>query len=186
MSNPWEVEGSPWETEAAFLGWVKGAIRKGWGRHPIRTLKLKGVRVRAPLGRKTKKNPKGVVWCVPCEACNQIVRQSAAEVDHKHKMEEEKWYHNIEAFVKRMYWVSFDDLQVLCKPCHQLKTLSDRLGKSLEEVEQIEKPRIEFGKKKAKEQIDILNSLGILPLKTKEYRIQQYVKYLEKQYASRS
>lgn len=179
MSNkPWEEKGVPWKTEEQFLNWVKGAIRKGWSRHPVRILKLKAVRVRAPLGRKTQKNPTGLVWCVKCEICGEIIRQSKAEVDHKHKMKEEKWYHNIEAFVIRMYWVGFNDLQVLCKPCHYIKSLSDLKNCSFEEARDIHKPIIAFRNKKAKEQVDTLKQIGIIPGKNQEIRVEQYKEWL--------
>ena len=179
---PWELEETPWKTEAEFWNWVKGAIRKGWARHPVRTSLLRSKRVRAPLGRKTKKNPEGLVWAVPCSCCNTLVRESNSEVDHKHATEHERWYDDISAFVVRMYFVTFDDLQILCKPCHRIKSLADKLKCSFERAKYIEKPRIEFSKKKAKEQIDILKNLGIIPLKTKDQRVEQYIKWLEENY----
>lgn len=180
--TPWEVEGVPWKTEAAFWIWAKGTIRRGWSRHPIRNLYLKQHRERGKLGRVTKKNKTGEVWCVRCECCGELVRQSQVEVDHIHASEQERWYDDIDAFVKRMYLVTFDDLQILCKPCHEIKTLSDRLKCSFDRAKYIEKPRIAFEKKKAKEQVDTLTKLGIIPLKKKEQRVEQYIKWLEESY----
>lgn len=181
MSNkPWDMPGVPFKTEGAFWNWVKGVLRKGWSRHPVKVQYMRSIRFKAPLGRVTTKNPKGMVWAINCEICNECVRESKAQCDHIRPSELERWYNDIDAFVKRMYFVTFDDLQGLCIPCHEIKTYADKKGCSFEESKTIYKPLIEFKNKKAKEQIDTLREIGIIPGKNQETRVSQFEGWLKR------
>lgn len=181
MANkPWEEEGVPFKTEAAFWAWVKGVLRKGWSRHPIKVQYIQSLRYKAPLGKKTKRNLEGLVWAVDCECCGKPTPQNKTQCDHIHASKQERWYDDIDAFVHRMYYVTFEDIQALCIPCHEIKTEADKQDCSFEEARDIYKPLIAFKNKKAKDQVDTLKSLGIIPGKNKEARVLQYKEVLRR------
>lgn len=121
--KPWQVEGSPWKTESAFWSWVRGQLRRSWNRHPVKHLYLQSKRYK-------KKNEKGrETWHVDCENCLQTFKQAATQVDHIEPSGSFKRDEDIERFVKRLYFVTFEDLQILCKECHLDKTYYERYGK---------------------------------------------------------
>ena len=64
-------------------------------------------------------------------------------------------------------------MQLVCKPCHLVKTHADRLGVSFEEAA-LKKRVIAFGKLKDEEQKSILSERGCPPLLTKAGRVRQY------------
>ena len=115
-----------------------------------------------------------------CEICQEQSRKF--EVDHIEQVGSTANIQEWLIWIERLLVVDFSGIRILCKDCHAIVTLSQKLNCSFERAKYIEKPRIEFSKKKAKEQIDILANLGIIPLKTKEQRVEQYVKWLEEEY----
>lgn len=178
--TPWNDVPHLWKDEAAFSQWLRSASRRLWNRHPVKLEYIRQHRYKAPVGRITKKNPDGMVWVCDCEMCG--VQSRKFEVDH---IEQAGTTGNIKEWliwVERLLVVDFSGIRILCKDCHALVTLSQKLKCPFERAKYIEKPRIEFYKKKAKEQIDILTELDIIPLKTKDQRVQQYVKWLEESY----
>jgi hypothetical protein len=161
MSNPWEEMPSTWKTESSFISWVRGGLRKGlWNRHPIKLELIKRTRIKAPLGKPNKKNPEGLVWANKCSACKGVFRAKDINVDHRignHKLTSSA---DLEAFIKAIVWVGFDDLAIICVDCHKLKSHADRKGITLEEAK-VDKQVIAFGKLKADKQIEKLEALGI-------------------------
>ncbi len=178
--TPWKDVPELWRDEAAFAQWLRSASRRIWSRSPVKLAYIRQYRYKAPVGKITKKNPEGMVWVCDCHICNQQSRKF--EVDH---IEQAGSTANIKEWliwVERLLVVDFEDMRILCKDCHAVVTLSQKLGCSFERAKYIEKPRIAFEKKKAKEQLDTLTKLGIIPFKTKEQRVEQYVKWLEESY----
>jgi len=76
MKEPWEELPDVWKDAKAYFIWLRGQMRRAWSRHPIKIEYMKSQRVRAPLGKKTKRNPTGEVWAAKCEICNQLFRQT--------------------------------------------------------------------------------------------------------------
>ena len=64
-------------------------------------------------------------------------------------------------------------MQLVCKPCHLVKTHADRLGVSFEEAA-LKKRVIAFGKLKDEEQKSILSERDCIPTLTKSGRKRQY------------
>ena len=176
---PWNDMPNLWRDEAAFTQWLRSASRRLWNRAPVKLEYIRAHRYKAPLGKVTKKNPEGMVWVCDCEICNQQSRKF--EVDHIEAAGSTKDIKEWLVWIERLLVVDFDDIRILCKQCHEVVTLSQKLNCSFERAKYIEKPRIEFSKKKAKEQLDILRKLSIIPLKTKEQRVKQYLEWLEEQ-----
>jgi hypothetical protein len=128
--NPWDVKGVPWKSEAAFYGWVRGQLRKGWSRHPVKNLLIQNNRFK-------KDNGKGrMTWHLNCEQCKKATPQTKIHVDHllPSTVGGLKTEADFGRFIYRLYFVSFEDLQLLCIPCHDIKTYSERKGCSFEEA----------------------------------------------------
>lgn len=123
MNKPWEVPGSPWKTESAFWSWVRGQLRRGWNIHPIKHLYLQSKRHK-------KKNERGrEIWHITCENCDNCFKKADIQVDHIEPSGSLKCDEDIERFVKRLYFITFDDLQLLCDECHKDKSYRERYGK---------------------------------------------------------
>lgn len=127
-SKPWEIAGTPWKTESQFWVWVRGQIRRGWARHPVKHLFIK-------QNRYKKENAKGrMVWHMDCAICQEKTPMGSIQIDHKLGDSQFTKDEHIEPFIKRMYFVTFDNLQALCIPCHKIKTHADRKGISFYEA----------------------------------------------------
>ena len=126
--KPWTVKGVPWKTEAAFYGWVRGQLRRGWSRHPVKNQYLQSLRFK-------KQNTKGrAVWHITCELCKEDNVMANIEVDHIIPSGKFTSVSDIEGFVHRLYWVTFDTIQCLCKECHRNVTYAQSKGISVEEA----------------------------------------------------
>lgn len=111
-------------------------------------------------------------WLIKCNQCGELFKLTDVNVDH---VIGEFACTNREQFADYIFSrldVGFDDLQILCVDipkknhtgCHQIKTLSERLGISFDEA-RVEKSVIEIMKWKAKD-IDIwLNERNMVTAK---------------------
>ena len=171
-----------WKSEAAFWSYVKGGIRKGiWSRHPVKIAFIQKHRKRIP-----NPNPKGksdTVWGCTCAICGVDKSQNLIEVDHKidDAARLTKTEHLQRCF-ELLCLITFDDLQLVCKECHKIKSYADRQGISFEEA-RIEKQAIEFSKKNVKDQTNILtNTCGYeIIASSAQKRREQYKQWLIKQ-----
>ncbi len=169
--EPWEVQGVPWKTEAAYWSWVRGVLRKGWSRHPVKLEYIKQNRHKIP-----NPNPNGkaaTIWGMTCASCSNDFPVSMAkktrdrvkaeyntdivciEINHKNAASSLRCKEDLEGFAGRLLYVNLDDLEPLCKTCHGIHTYAERMGITFEEAV-IEKEVIAFGKLKIKEQKSIL------------------------------
>lgn len=109
-------------TEAQYHSTVKGALRQGTRFWKPKLLCLE----RAYVGRKTNKATGRLAKHYKCAACKQDFPSSLVQVDHiEPVIDPIKGFKSWDEVVDRMYCNS-DKLQVLCKPCHKLKTASER------------------------------------------------------------
>lgn len=120
MNKPWELPETPWKTEAAFWGWVRGQLRKGWSRHPVKHLYIKQRRYKS-MGKRGK-----MVWHLDCEQCECPTPQSNIEIDHKIPAGSFTCKNDIADFVERLYFVTFDTIRAVCKDCHSVLTHQER------------------------------------------------------------
>ena len=145
-NKPWEELPSVWKTEAAFWSWVKGAIRRSWSKHPIKLEYIKRNRVKVPNPNYGKrKGSKEEVWGCKCEQCQQYFIQSETEVNHKGASASLRSVEDIQACVEKLLVVSFDDLEILCKPCHSVYSYMQTHNLTREEAI-LEKKVVEFKK----------------------------------------
>lgn len=149
---------APWEdigwTEKQYLQWLRSSTRRIWNRHPLKTEYIKQNRKKAPLGKDGK-----MVWACECEMCRELKKSAQIEVDHIVAGGSFSTWQEYTEWAKRILWVGFSDLRLLCKECHALVTLSQKLGCTLDEAI-TEKIRIEFFKKKVGKQKEILKEWG--------------------------
>lgn len=87
-------------------------------------------------------------WLVECNQCGKMFKLADVQIDHRIGefacTNREDFY----AYILSRLDVGFDDLQVLCIPDHEIKTLGERLGITFEEA-RIEKAVIAIMKEKA-------------------------------------
>lgn len=118
--KPWEVSGAPWKTEAAFWAWIRGQLRRGWNRHPIKHLYIKQNRYKAQ-GKRGK-----MVWHLDCEQCGCPTPQTNIEIDHMIPAGSFTCKADIADFVERLYVVTFDTIRAVCRNCHEILTHQER------------------------------------------------------------
>lgn len=175
-TNPWELEGVPWKNESQFMNFVRGVLRKGWSRHPVKLEFIKRNRIKVP-----NPNPNGRVdsiWGMECNMCHglfplnidratkkkieSLTKQEVVtiEINHKNEAGTLTCKEDIGRFAANLLFVGFDDLEALCKVCHGYVTYSQREGVSVQEAKLIKQAiKIE----KSKEDRNILKAAGIKP-----------------------
>jgi hypothetical protein len=128
VSEPWNVPGVPWKTESAFYGWVRGQLRKGWTRHPVKNLLIQNNRFKKDNGKGRK------TWHLECSICKEDTPQTKIQIDHIHPAGSLKTTEDIGKFVERLYFVTFDTIRPVCIPCHEVVTFAERRGISFDEA----------------------------------------------------
>ena len=108
--------GDTW-TEARYFQFIRTALRSAFTRYPVRYQVLK--KAGRPVTGKRHKTE------YQCASCNEYFKQADVQVDHIVPAGSLKTYQDLPAFVERMYCEA-DGLQVLCKPCHKVKTAEER------------------------------------------------------------
>lgn len=159
------------KTEAQLLNWVRSALRKVWTKHPTKLVMLQNNQKLLP-----SKVSSRMVIHHECQHCKKWFRPGDVEVNHKKTCGAFTW-DNVGEFVENLYHVKEDDLEILCKPCHSIVTLSERQGLSLEGAK-IEKMVINFTKNSAAIQKAKLRSKGIEPGSTAGIRRNQARTYI--------
>ena len=133
------------------------------------------------MGRKTKKNPDGMVWAAECKQCGILTRQTNCEVDHLIPSGSLRTIDDIKPFVERLAFINDDDLEIVCKPCHRIRSYADRMGISFKEAS-IRKKIISL--KNRNSQIEFLEKHGLYasPKSNSKDRlklIEQYLREME-------
>ena len=157
--EPWKIEGNPWGTEAKFLAWVRGVLRKGWSRHPIKILFLQSVRQRIENTnpRSMKRFP--TTWGCQCSLCGGMFPQAEIEVDHIEAAGGFKSIHDIGEWAAKLFLVDFKSIRAVCKGCHKVKSYAERMGLTFEEAQAV-KAAIEFCKRPKEEVLAFLAQHG--------------------------
>lgn len=106
--------------EKQMMQMLRSAIRKVWMHSPVKLLKLAMVTFPDPLPDTRTK------WRVPCERCHGTFKKADVEVDHVIGGHSLKTLEDLENFYEKVLHVRAQDLQVLCKECHGLKTFMER------------------------------------------------------------
>lgn len=150
---------------------LRSAIRQVWMRAPNKLAFLLE-RQEPDYDPKTRRR-----WKYKCEMCEDYFGKSEVEVDHiegEHQLvtpdDFPEYYTNILNAPHRA-------MQLLCIPCHEVKTYAERYGLTIEEA-QNEKEVIKFKNLKAKEQTEKLKELGLKAGSNAEKRIEIYRAYV--------
>lgn len=176
--KPWELYPQFWKTEAMYLSWIRGGIRRYlWSKNPVKLEFVKEARVmiQNPNVKLRKGRPK--VWGGVCEICKKEFILKNMEVDHKSGEHSLKKVEDIQKFVEGIVFVRKEDLAFLCKPCHKIKTNAERKGLTQEESA-IDKEAIRICKGKADVVKSWITKHGEVPERTVPLRKAQVLRML--------
>jgi len=109
--------GGEW-TEARFKSFVTSALRAASRRWPPKYKALKEAFVGKQVNAKTGK----LAMHYKCVACQKLYVASDVQVDHiKPVVDPKKGFVSWDDLINRIF-CEIEKLQVLCKPCHKIKT----------------------------------------------------------------
>ena len=147
----WELYPTIWKTESAFMSWLRGGIRRMWSKHPVRIEFMK---------QNPNKNGKvKEVWGGVCALTGELTPQTSLEVDHKKGNHPLRSIDDIQSFVESILLVTFDDLQLVSKDAHKIKSYAEKHNMTFAEAK-VHKEVIEICKDKQKV-VDKLSGYGV-------------------------
>ena len=149
--KPWETHPEIWPTKAKFFSWVRGALRRYlWGKNPVK-ITFKKSQLTPPPKEYTGRARSGAI----CSLTGEWFPNSQLEVDHKDDgWQSMKDWDDLLPFVFHLC-CGEENLQLVSKEAHKIKSYADRMGISFEEAI-IEKQVIAFKKLKADVQKETL------------------------------
>ena len=159
----WEVYPEIWKTESSFMSWLRGGIRRIWAKHPVKLDFIKQNRVKIP-----NPNPNGrvkTVWGGKCALTGEYFVLNELECDHKVGNSSLKSVEDIQSFVEGVLLVTADDLQLVSKEAHKIKSYAEKQGISFEEAK-VEKEVIELIKQKKEKEYLQENHLPVSSTKS--------------------
>ena len=136
-----DADGKPQEKHV--LSVVRGAIRSAWMKSDVKLAYLY-MNTIPDMDDKTRTK-----WLARCEMCGELFKLTDVEIDHRNGNHSFTRVEDFENYFNNILMVGFDDLSILCKEDHAVKTLSESLGISIEES-RIEKKVIAICKQSAK------------------------------------
>ena len=114
--------GGEW-TEARFKSFVTSALRAASRRWPVKPKALKAAFVSRQVNARTGK----MAMHYMCAKCKKLFVASDVQVDHiEPVVDPKKGFVSWDVYINRMY-CEIENLQVLCKPCHKIKTDQEKL-----------------------------------------------------------
>lgn len=133
--KPWEEFPHIWKTEAQFWTFVRGVLRKGWSRHPVKLEFIKANRKRIvnPVVKNRGRFPE--CWGMTCNICGCDTAQKDIEIDHIGDGSSFRGLHDVEKYVAHLFLVNYQSLRPVCKPCHKIENQRQRRGITFEEAE---------------------------------------------------
>lgn len=188
LKPAWET-GIALNTEKKQVAWLRGATRKSWTRYPTQNEYKNSMRTKAivydddgnPKIYKTGKKKGEVVtrYECPCEQCKGIFPASKVQVDHIIPAGSTSTMPELLEWMEKVF-CGTDNLQLLCKDCHDIKTHCDKTGLTWEQAIE-DKKRIAFFKRKAPQVKKDLKKLGATDedLRNPSTRDAFYRKYYE-------
>lgn len=155
--KPWLVEGSPWKTESAFWVWVRGVLRKGWSKHPIKIEYIKRHRMRVPNPKPSKRFPE--VWGMECECCKKLVVQSEIQIDHIGDSSSFTGLDDARSYIEHLFLIDYESIRPLCLECHKIVNVMQAQKLTFEEA-RIQKEIIRISKLPKQELLAYLEQEG--------------------------
>lgn len=111
--------GGTW-TKARYFSFIRGALRRAAQNYPVK-YQVKEL-ARRP---KDKEKPGRHRFEYNCAHCDDWFPDKEVEVDHIIGAGSLKEYADLPGFTERLFCEA-DNMQILCKPCHQTKTNKER------------------------------------------------------------
>lgn len=108
--------GGTW-TESGYWGFIRGALRRAFSRYPVK-YHVHNAAKRTVVGQRHK-------YEYQCAVCTDWFKAKEVEVDHIKPCGSLKDYSDLPSFVATLFCEE-DNLRVICKPCHKIKTKEDR------------------------------------------------------------
>ena len=110
-------------TEARFKSFVTSALRAASRRWPVKYKALKAAFAGRQVNAKTGK----LAMHYRCAACNKLYVASDVQVDHiRPVVDPKKGFVSWDVYIDRMF-CEMENLQVLCKADHKVKTDQEKL-----------------------------------------------------------
>lgn len=115
-----------WKSKSAFMSYLRGGIRRScWMKHPVKLEFIKNNRQRIP--NPNTKGKAAEVWGGECNVCKNLFVQSQLAVDHVREFSATlKEIKDIQSFVELISLVTEEDLQFVCKDCHDTISYSQK------------------------------------------------------------
>lgn len=141
----WEFYPHIWSSESAYMSWLRGGLRRYlWSKNPVKLEFIKQNRIKIP-----NPNPKGKVkevWGGVCALTGNTYVIGDMEVDHISGNHSLKTIDDLVPFVKGIVMVTLEDLQLVSKEAHKIKSYAEKQCISFEEAK-AEKTAIDLIKK---------------------------------------
>jgi 5-methylcytosine-specific restriction endonuclease McrA len=112
--------GKTW-TKARYFQFIRSALRQAFQRYPVKQ-KVKNANRTAVTGKRHK-------WLYTCAECAEEFMDKEVQVYHIIPAGSLNDFDDLPSFVKRLYCEP-EDMQILCKPCHAVKTAAERKARS--------------------------------------------------------
>jgi hypothetical protein len=129
MSNPWELYPHIWKTKAAFFSYVRGALRRAlWEKYPVK-LEFKNETCTPPPLGYTGRAKSGT----DCALTGEWEGKSKLEVDHIEGNKSLREWEDVLPFVQHLCTTK-DNMQLVKKEAHKIKSYADRQGITFEEA----------------------------------------------------
>lgn len=167
MSNPWETC-EHLNTKTKWMTWIRGMLRRGWSKYPVakeyKSSKQRIVPILDEDGNQLyyktgkKKGKPRMRYEAECECCGNTFPAHKLQVDHIVSAGSFTEAEHIPEYLTNLF-CGKDNLQLLCVPCHEVKTHMDRYKLTWEEA-LASKKLIEKCKQKASAQKAELKKAG--------------------------
>jgi 5-methylcytosine-specific restriction endonuclease McrA len=117
-----ERNGGEW-TDARFRSFVTSALRAASRRWPVKYKALKAAFAGRQVNAKTGK----LAMHYKCAKCKKLFVAADVQVDHVQPVvDPKKGFVGWDVYIDRMF-CEIENLQVMCKPCHKIKTDQEKL-----------------------------------------------------------
>ena len=112
-------------TEARYRAFVVGALRSATRRYPPRNAALQNAYVDKRISKRSGRLAKHY----KCAKCRKLFTSTDVQIDHIDPVvDPQQGFVSWDVYIARMYCEE-DNFQVLCKPCHKVKTKEERESK---------------------------------------------------------
>lgn len=109
--------GKTW-TKARYFQFIRSVLRQAFMRYPVKQ-QVKNSNRKSVTGQRHK-------FEYLCAHCGEWFKDKEVEVDHIIGAGSLKDYEDLPGFVSRLYCEP-DNMQILCKPCHAIKTAEEEV-----------------------------------------------------------